>query len=144
MIHFEKVDFSYHSKVKLLSDVDLALKPGHIHGLLGKNGEGKSTLLKLMAGLLFPQKGKMEVMGFVPRKRNPEMLCDIYFLPESGLFVCYRIPAYLGHSTWLCDTSSLESNTLLYCTILSCFGASLFLDSKLFPFNRKTNISHGI
>ena len=83
MIHFEKVDFSYSSRVKLLSDVNLQLEPGHIHGLLGKNGEGKSTLLKLIAGLLFPQKGKMDVMGFVPCKRNPEMLQDIYFLPEE-------------------------------------------------------------
>jgi len=83
MIHFEKVNFSYSSRVKLLSDVNLQLEPGHIHGLLGKNGEGKSTLLKLIAGLLFPQKGKMNVMGFVPSKRNPEMLQDIYFLPEE-------------------------------------------------------------
>jgi len=83
MIHLEKVDFSYSSKVKLLSDVNLELEPGHIHGLLGKNGEGKSTMLKLIAGLLFPQKGKIEVMGFTPSKRNPEMLRDIYFLPED-------------------------------------------------------------
>jgi len=83
MIHFEKIDFSYSSKVKLLSEVNLQLEPGHIHGLLGKNGEGKSTMLKLIAGLLFPQKGKMDVMGFVPCKRNPGMLQDIYFLPEE-------------------------------------------------------------
>ena len=83
MIYFENIDFSYSSKVKLLSDVNLQLEPGHIHGLLGKNGEGKSTLLKLIAGLLFPQKGKMDVMNFVPSKRNPEMLQDIYFLPEE-------------------------------------------------------------
>jgi len=83
MIHFEKVDFSYSSRIKLLSDVNLQLEPGHIHGLLGKNGEGKSTMLKLIAGLLFPRKGKMDVMGFVPCKRNPEMLQDIYFLPEE-------------------------------------------------------------
>jgi ABC-2 type transport system ATP-binding protein len=83
MIHLEKVDFSYSSKVKLLSDVNLQLEPGHIHGLLGKNGEGKSTLLKLVAGLLFPQKGKIEVMDFTPAGRNPEMLRDIYFLPEE-------------------------------------------------------------
>ena len=83
MIHFEKVDFSYNPKVKLLSDVNLQLEPGHIHGLLGKNGEGKSTILKLIAGLLFSQKGKIDSMGFTPCKRYPEMLQDIYFLPEE-------------------------------------------------------------
>jgi len=83
MIQFEKVDFSYSSRLKLLSDINLKLEPGHIHGLLGKNGEGKSTLLKLIAGLLFPQKGKIDVMGFVPEKRYPEMLQEIYFIPEE-------------------------------------------------------------
>jgi ABC-2 type transport system ATP-binding protein len=51
--------------------------------LLGKNGEGKSTLLKLIAGLLFPCKGNVNVMGFEPYKRRPEMLRDIYFLSEE-------------------------------------------------------------
>jgi len=83
MIQFEKVNFSYSSKAKLLSDINLKLEPGHIHGLLGKNGEGKSTLLKLIAGLLFPQKGKIDVMGFIPEKRYPEMLQEIYFIPEE-------------------------------------------------------------
>ncbi|GHT75638.1 hypothetical protein AGMMS50262_11530 [Bacteroidia bacterium] len=82
-IQFENVDFSYSKKMPLLSDVNLQIKPGHIHGLLGKNGEGKSTLLKLIAGLLFPRKGNVNVMGFEPRKRNPEMLRDIYFLTEE-------------------------------------------------------------
>jgi ABC-2 type transport system ATP-binding protein len=67
----------------LLTNLDLQVSPGHIHGLLGKNGEGKSTLLKLIAGLIFPQKGKIEVMGFTPKKRNPEMLREIYFFPEE-------------------------------------------------------------
>jgi ABC-2 type transport system ATP-binding protein len=83
IINFEKVDFSYNKRCRLLSDLSLQIKPGHIHGLLGKNGEGKSTLLKLIAGLVFPQKGAIEVMGFEPRKRKPEMLRDIYFFPEE-------------------------------------------------------------
>ena len=116
MIHFEKVDFSYNSKVKLLSDVNLQLEPGHIHGLLGKNGEGKSTLLKLVAGLLFPQKGKIEVMNFVPSKRNPEMLSDIYFLPEElpeytlsiARFEQAYSPFYPNYSASLFDTCLKE------------------------------------
>ncbi|MDR2804525.1 MAG: ABC transporter ATP-binding protein [Dysgonamonadaceae bacterium] len=86
-IHLKNVDFSYSKKAKLLLDVSLQIPSGHIHGLLGKNGEGKSTLLKLIAGLLFPQKGSIDVLGFEPRKRYPEMLRDIYFLSEE-------LPAY--------------------------------------------------
>ncbi|MDR1526721.1 MAG: ATP-binding cassette domain-containing protein [Dysgonamonadaceae bacterium] len=82
-IHLRNVDFSYSNKAKLLSNVSLQIPSGHIHGLLGKNGEGKSTLLKLIAGLLFPQKGAVDVLAFEPRKRHPEMLRDIYFLSEE-------------------------------------------------------------
>jgi len=110
MINFEKVDFSYSSKVKLLSNVNLKLEPGHIHGLLGKNGEGKSTMLKLIAGLLFPQKGKIEAMNFDPCKRNPDMLQDVYFLPEE-------LPQH---------TVSIASFEKVYAPFYPNFSASLF------------------
>jgi ABC-2 type transport system ATP-binding protein len=94
MINFEKVDFSYSKKAALLSDLSLQLEPGRIHGLFGKNGEGKSTLLKLIAGLLFPQKGTVSVIGFNPGRRRPEMLRDIYFLPEELPVFALSIAAF--------------------------------------------------
>ena len=120
MINLEKVHFSYSPKAKLLSDVDLRLKSGHIHGLLGKNGEGKSTLLKLIAGLLFPQKGEIEVMDFTPCKRNPEMLREIYFLPEEmpqytltiAQFEQVYAPFYPNFSVSLFDTCLKEFEIL--------------------------------
>jgi ABC-2 type transport system ATP-binding protein len=115
-IHFEKVDFSYNRKLKLLSDLDLQILPGHIHGLLGKNGEGKSTLLKLISGLLFPQNGATAVLGFEPRKRLPEMLRDVYFLAEELPSCSLRIadfervyaPFYPNFSRELFDTHLKE------------------------------------
>jgi ABC-2 type transport system ATP-binding protein len=83
MIDIKNVDFSYSRNTKLLTGLSLNLVSGRIHGLLGKNGEGKSTLLKLISGLVFPVKGSIDVMGFNPQKRLPEMLQEIYFLPEE-------------------------------------------------------------
>ncbi len=83
MIKIKNLEFSYNRKTRLLSDLNLQLEAGHIHGLLGKNGEGKSTLLKLISGLVFPTQGEICVMGFEPRKRHPEMLQEIFFLPEE-------------------------------------------------------------
>jgi ABC-2 type transport system ATP-binding protein len=83
MLQIKNLSFSYSKKTKLLSEINLSLESGRIHGLLGKNGEGKSTLLKLISGLDFPQKGEINVMGFVPGKRQPEMLQEIFFLPEE-------------------------------------------------------------
>jgi len=83
MIDIKNVDFSYSRNTKLLLNLSLKLETGRIHGLLGKNGEGKSTLLKLISGLVFPIHGDIAVMGFNPQKRTPEMLQDIFFLPEE-------------------------------------------------------------
>ena len=83
MIKIKNLEFSYSRKTRLLSDLNLQLEAGHIHGLLGKNGEGKSTLLKLISGLVFPTQGELSVMGVEPRKRYPEMLQEIFFLPEE-------------------------------------------------------------
>ena len=83
MVNVQNVTFSYTKKTELLSNLSLKLEAGRIHGLLGKNGEGKSTLLKLISGLDFPKQGSIETLGFNPIKRNPEMLQEIFFLPEE-------------------------------------------------------------
>jgi ABC-2 type transport system ATP-binding protein len=83
MIDIQNLEFSYSKQTSLLSNLSLQLEAGRIHGLLGKNGEGKSTLLKLISGLVFPKQGEINVMGFKPEKRQPEMLQEIFFLPEE-------------------------------------------------------------
>ena len=48
----------------MLADVDLDVLPGQIHGLLGQNGSGKSTFIKILAGYHHPDEGaKLEVRG---------------------------------------------------------------------------------
>ena len=82
MINIQNLHFSYKKK-KVFDNLNLQLEPGHIYGLLGKNGTGKSTLLKNVAGLLFPRKGAVTVNGFVPGKRQPEFLKDVFMVPEE-------------------------------------------------------------
>lgn len=85
IIDIKNLEFRYSRQKKLLYDLSLQLKSGSIHGLIGKNGEGKTTLLKLISGLIFPINGKIEVLGFEPRKRDTKMLENIFFLPEEIL-----------------------------------------------------------
>ena len=82
MINIKNIDFAY-KKTKLFSNLSLELKPGNIYGLLGKNGAGKTSLLKIISGLLFPNTGQVEVNNFIPGQRSPEFLQDIFFLPEE-------------------------------------------------------------
>jgi branched-chain amino acid transport system permease protein len=57
------VQFSYGTGLRALRDVDLAVRRGHIHGLIGPNGSGKSTLAYVIAGRLQPLAGATLIKG---------------------------------------------------------------------------------
>ena len=82
MIKIENLRFNY-SKCQVFDNLTIDFEKGKIYGLLGQNGVGKTTLLKLMAGLLKIQAGDCYINGFVPFKREPDFLSDIYYLPED-------------------------------------------------------------
>lgn len=54
-----------------------------VFGLFGRNGSGKSSLLKTLAGLLTPGRGLVRINGLEPRRRSAEFLASIYLLPEE-------------------------------------------------------------
>lgn len=81
-INIQKLDFGYKSR-NLFHDFTLRLSPGLIHCIVGKKNEGKTTLLKLLAGQLFPQSGKLEVTDLVPGKRSIEVLQNIFYVPQE-------------------------------------------------------------
>jgi ABC-2 type transport system ATP-binding protein len=83
MIEMQNISFSYSKKQKLIDGFSLQLTTGNIYGLLGRNGAGKTTLLKLMVGMLFPKSGKCCINGNLSSKRLPEILQDIFFVPED-------------------------------------------------------------
>lgn len=80
--------FAYDQKRPLFRDLSMQLEMGNIYGLLGKNGAGKTSLLRILAGLLYSELGQIEVNGHDPAARNPELLADIFFLPEE-----FHLPA---------------------------------------------------
>jgi ABC-2 type transport system ATP-binding protein len=56
-------DFWGRPKVKALNALSLDIRKGEVFGLLGPNGSGKTTTLKLMLGLLFPTEGEITILG---------------------------------------------------------------------------------
>jgi ABC-2 type transport system ATP-binding protein len=83
MIHLTDVSFGYRKQKQVLHRISLDIKPGIIYGLLGKNGEGKTTLLNIMCGLLFPDSGSCRVFDETPEKRKVAFLQKIFILPEE-------------------------------------------------------------
>lgn len=57
--------------VVALSNMQLAIKPGEIHGLIGENGAGKSTLIKVLTGVHQPDEGEIVVEGETCKFRDP-------------------------------------------------------------------------
>ena len=70
MIQLDKVSFSYEPGRPILQDLSLHIHKGESVGLIGANGAGKSTILKLMLGLLTAQSGTVRVDGLDMNKEN--------------------------------------------------------------------------
>jgi len=87
MISIQNLHFSYSKKKPLFEDLSIDIHKGKIYGLLGKNGTGKSSLLKLITGVNFPKSGQLTIDSISSAKRKPDILSEIFFLSED-----YELP----------------------------------------------------
>jgi zinc transport system ATP-binding protein len=82
VVQIEHVDFSYppQGSEPVLEDVSLAIAPRDFLGVIGPNGGGKTTLLKIILGLLTPQRGIVRVLGRAPA----EVRTRIGYVPQHA------------------------------------------------------------
>jgi ABC-2 type transport system ATP-binding protein len=77
--------------VTAVEDVELCVPRGEIYGFLGRNGAGKTTVLRMLLGLIRPSAGEVEVLGTPVRagrrRRNGSPWSDVGYLVEApGLY----------------------------------------------------------
>nr|WP_315236388.1 ABC transporter ATP-binding protein [uncultured Limnohabitans sp.] len=72
-LQLEALHFAYPDRGEVVRDVCLQLAPGEIHCLIGRSGCGKTTVLKLAAGLLTPQQGQVQLQGCTVQQPTSDM-----------------------------------------------------------------------
>jgi len=84
LVELSKVyrDFWGRERVKALDGLNLDVRKGEVFGLLGPNGSGKTTTVRLMLGLLFPTWGAVSLFGKSPR--NVDVKRRVGYMPEES------------------------------------------------------------
>lgn len=85
LIELTHASFSY-SGTPVLKDVSFQVQPGEFVGLIGPNGGGKTTLLKLLLGFLKPTHGKVLVFGKEAGSHHSAVSQRIAYVPQSVRF----------------------------------------------------------
>ena len=90
MIRLRDVSYTYPKGVEAIRELNLDVSPGEALFVLGHNGAGKSTMLRLFNGLLKPTTGKVTVAGTDTRKARPAHLSRsvglVFQNPDAQLF----------------------------------------------------------
>jgi len=79
ILNIKDLTYSYKENFKVLENVNLSINSDDFLAIIGPNGGGKSTLLKLILGLIKPQNGKIlkniknELIGYVPQNTNQNL-----------------------------------------------------------------------
>jgi simple sugar transport system ATP-binding protein len=103
--------------IRALSDVDLALEPGEVLGLMGDNGAGKSTLVRIMAGNFPATTGEMRLNGAAVHFHRP------LDARRNGIEIVYQDLA-------LCDNLTAAANVFLGRELTRPMGPLRLLDYR--------------
>jgi len=142
MIAFQNVSFGYNRRRKVFADLSLTFGEGHIHGLLGRNGTGKSTLLQLICGLLEPDTGHIAVDGFTPRQRSVDFLSRLMLIPEELSLPNIPLRRFASHTGVFYPGYSSENVRKPHCEALEIDPSQNPHDMSMGQRKKATSPSH--
>lgn len=129
MIQVNELTFSYPQKSNLFDNLSLRLPAGEIIGLLGRNGVGKSTLIKLLSSLLTPQQGVIYFQGKAIT-RGAELYSRLMVVPEEFTLPKVTVKSFVQHTAPLYPAFNQEQFDH-YCNVLEVDCSAKFSDLSM-------------
>lgn len=90
VVKLEDIHRSYEKGILVLQGIDLTVEPGEVVALVGRNGAGKTSLLRIAMGLIHAQRGTVRIFDLDPWERPVEVKARIGYVSEEQL-----LPGYL-------------------------------------------------
>lgn len=128
LVYLDHVTKNYGHEVALM-DVSLNIQPGRIIGLLGPNGSGKTTIIKLINGLLQPSLGNIYIHGQLPSPASKKV---VSYLPDT---------TYLNENIKISDAISYFQDFYSDFNVQRAY--QLLNDLHLHPNQKLNNLSKG-
>ena len=114
--------------VTALDEVNFSIKPGQVTGLIGPDGAGKTTLMRLAASLLQPDKGEVRIMGFNRVNQSLVSQPTIGYMPQRfGLYEDLSVQENLNLYADL-QGVVLEKRPARYQQLMHMTGLAPFID----------------
>lgn len=129
MITVRNLSFSYPRGSRVFEGLTLTLPAGEIIGLLGQNGVGKSTLIKLLAALISPQQGEVTFDG-KNVTRSAELYSRLMVVPEEFTLPKISVESFVAHTAPLYPAFSREQFDT-YCKALEVDCYARFTDLSM-------------
>lgn len=79
--------------IEAVKDLSFEMETGELLGFIGPNGAGKSTTIKILTGILYPTKGEVNVLGFIPWKERGRLAYQIGTVFGQRPQLWYHLPA---------------------------------------------------